>query len=115
MAGSRIPRRKMTLTGAAFRALVLALPLLVAVAHPAQAARKLPDFDPITTLKTDVLAFKTYGKDLRITASADVIRASLKGFPDVTFNDRGYADRLLVRTPLRSGSISADFSLGCGG
>jgi len=105
----------MTPAKAAFRALVLALPLLVAVAHPAQAARKLPDFDPITPLKTDVLAFKTYGRDLRITASADVIRASLKGFPDVTFNDHGYADRLLVRTPLRSGSISADFSLGCGG
>ncbi len=105
----------MTLMGTAFRAFVLALPLIGAVAYPAQAARKLPDFDPITSLKPDVLAFKTYGRDLRVTASADVIRASLKGFPDVTFNDRGYAERLLVRTPIRSGSISADFSLGCGG
>lgn len=115
MAGSRIPGRKMTLMRAAFLAFVLALPLVFAAAHPAQAARKLPDFDPVTALKPDVLAFKTYGRDLRITASADVIRASLKGFPDVTFNDRGYAERLMVRTPVRSGSISADFSLGCGG
>jgi len=101
--------------GTAFRALVLALPLVLAVAYPAHAARKLPDFDPISSLKPDVLAFKSYGRDLRITASADVIRASLKGFPDVTFDDRGYVERLMIRTPVRSGSVSADFSLGCGG
>jgi hypothetical protein len=113
VAGSRISRGKVIRT--ALRALVLAIPLAGAAFLPAEAARKLPDFDPIQSGRADVLAFKTYGKNLRITASADIVRASLRGFPDVTFNDHGYAERIMIRTPVRSGSVAADFSLGCGG
>ena len=99
--------------------IVLAMLLAVSALTPADAAskaapKKALGFDPLVA-SPDVLAFKTAARNVRVAASADAIRASLKGFPDVTFNDRGYADRLLVRTPLRSGSISADFSLGCGG
>ena len=58
---------------------ILALSLIAATAFSAQAARKLPDFDSLASLKPDVLAFKTSGKILRVTASADVIRASFNG------------------------------------
>ena len=99
----------------ALRASILALSLIAATAFSAQAARKRPDFDPFTSLKPDVLAFKTTGKILRVTTSADVVRASFRGFPEVVVNDHGYAERIMIRTPVQTGSISADFSLGCGG
>mgnify|MGYP003592016367 FL=1 len=99
----------------ALHVLILALSLIAATAFSAQAARKLPDFDPFTSLKPDVLAFKTTGKILRVTTSADVVRASFRGFPEVVVNDHGYAERVMIRTPVQTGSISADFSLGCGG
>ena len=101
--------------GKMLRASLLALSLIAATAFSAQAARKLPDFDPFTSLKPDVLAFKTTGKILRVTTSADVVRASFRGFPEVVVNDHGYAERIMIRTPVQTGSISADFSLGCGG
>ena len=94
---------------------LLALSLVAATAFSAQAARKLADFDPFTSLTPDVLAFRATGKVLRVTTSADVVRASFRGFPEVVVNDHGYAERIMIRTPVQTGSISADFSLGCGG
>ena len=109
MSGQPDTRRK------ALHASLLALSLIAATAFSAQAARKLPDFDPFTSLTPDVLAFRATGKVLRVTTSADVVRASFRGFPEVVVNDHGYADRVMIRTPVQAGSISADFSLGCGG
>ena len=99
------------------RGIVLALLLALLALSPAEAAskpapKKVPGFDPLVS-SPDVLAFKTSGRNVRITASADAIRASLKGFPEVTFNDRGYTDRLLIRSPGPSGSIDATLDLGC--
>ena len=108
---SRRPETRRT----ALRVSILALSLIAATAFSAQAARKLPDFDSLASLKPDVLAFRTTGKILRVTTSADVVRASFRGFPEVTFNDHGYAERIMIRTPVQTGSIPADFSLGCGG
>ena len=101
--------------GTALHVSILALSLIAATAFSAQAARKLPDFDSLASLKPDVLAFRTTGKILRVTTSADVVRASFRGFPEVVVNDHGYAERIMIRTPVHTGSISADFSLGCGG
>ena len=101
--------------GTALHVSILALSLIAATAFSAQAARKLPDFDTLAPLAPDVLAFRTTGKLLRVTTSADVLRASFRGFPEVVVNDHGYADRVMIRTPVQTGSISADFSLGCGG
>ena len=97
--------------------IVLALLLAIVALSPAEAAskpetKKTPGFDALVS-SPDVLAFKTSGKNVRVTASADAIRASLKNFPEVTFNDRGYADRLLIRSPGPKGSIDANLDLGC--
>ncbi len=97
-------------------ALLLALSALSALT-PADAAskaapKKALGFDPLVA-SPDVLAFKTAARNVRVAASADAIRASLKGFPEVTFNDRGYTDRLLIRSPGPSGSIEANLDLGC--
>ncbi len=97
--------------------IVLALLLAGAAPFPADAAskpapKKIPGFDPIVS-SPDVIAFKTSGRSVRVTASGDSIRASLKGFPEVTFNDRGYTERLLIRSPGPSGSIDANLDLGC--
>ena len=109
MCGQPDTRRKV------LHASLLALSLIAATAFSAQAARKLPDFDPLTSSRPDVLAFRISGKVLRVTTSADVVRASFRGFPEVVVNDHGYAERIMIRTPVHTGSISADFSLGCGG
>lgn len=97
--------------------IVLALLLAASTLSPAEAAskpapKKVPGFDPLVS-SPDVLAFKTSGKNVRITASADAIRASLKSFPEVTFNDRGYTDRLLIRSPGPKGFVDATIDLGC--
>jgi hypothetical protein len=74
--------------------------------------KKGPVFGPLVS-SPDVIALKRTAKELRITGTDGRIRASLKGFPEVTFNDRGYADRLLIRSPGPGGSLDADLDLGC--
>ena len=65
------------------RGIVLALLLALLALSPAEAAskpapKKVPGFDPLVS-SPDVLAFKTSGRNVRITASADAIRAKILG------------------------------------
>ncbi len=79
---------------------------------PTAPAKKAPVFGPLVS-SPDAIALRRSAKELRIMGVDDAIHLSLKGFPEVTFGDRGYADRLLIRSPGPSGSLDADLDLGC--